>query len=131
MEKEVADLQATNTGATQWLAKEEETLERTIIQHFEETESIRGQNKELQNMAHQNLAMWKHTEEQKALLWDSYNHLVLESTLDLKQKRDMFMKEMDDRFARLNHNYERKLAEITARATSLQTTCEYITHQCQ
>ena len=82
-------------------------------------------------MAHQHLAMWKHMKEQKALLLVSYNRLVVESTLDIERQRDMFMKEMDDRFARLNHNYERKLAEITARATSLQTTCEYITHQCQ
>ena len=42
MEKEVADLQAANTEATQRLAKEEETLDRTVIQHFEETESLRG-----------------------------------------------------------------------------------------
>ena len=42
MEKEVAAIQAENTEATQRLAKEEETLEQTVIQHFEETESLRG-----------------------------------------------------------------------------------------
>ena len=42
MEREVVDLQAANTEATQRLAKEEETRERTVIQHFEETESLRS-----------------------------------------------------------------------------------------
>ena len=60
-------------------------------------------------MAHQHLAMWKHTEEQKAILSDSYNRLAIESTLDIERQRDMFMKEMDDRSAPLSRNYERKL----------------------
>ena len=96
---------------------------QTVIQHFEEIESLRSQNIELQTMAYQHLAMWKHTEEQKSLLLDSYNRLVVDSTLELERQRD--------RTAHLSHNYEQKLEEITARATSLQTTCEYITHQCQ
>ena len=86
MEKEVAVLQAANTDATQRLAKEEEKREQTVIQHFEETESLRSQNRELQIMAHQHLAMWKHTEEQKAILSSSYNHLTVESTLDIKRQ---------------------------------------------
>ena len=80
MEKEVVDLQAANTEATQRLAKDEETREQMIIQHFEETESLRSQNRELQTMAHQHLVMWKHTKEQKALLSDPYNFLVLDGT---------------------------------------------------
>ena len=39
MEKDVSDLQAANTMATERLTKEEETRERTFIQHFEETKS--------------------------------------------------------------------------------------------
>ena len=112
MEKELADLQTANTEATRRLAKEEEMREQTVIQHFEETEPLRSQNRELQTMAHQLLAMWKHTEEEKALLSDSYNRLVVESTLDIERQRDMFMKEMDDRSALLSRNYERKLEEI-------------------
>ena len=119
MEKELADLQTANTEATRRLAKEEEMREQTVIQHFEETEPLRSQNRELQTMAHQLLAMWKHTEEEKALLSDSYNRLVVESTLDIERQRDMFMKEMDDRSAQLKRNYEKKLEEITARANSL------------
>ena len=41
-EKEVADLQAENTGAATRLPKEEETREQNVQQHFEETEALRG-----------------------------------------------------------------------------------------
>ena len=51
-EKEVANLQAANTEATQRLAREEEKRQQTLIQHFEETESLWSQNMELQAMAH-------------------------------------------------------------------------------
>ena len=87
MEKEVADLQAANTMATERLTKEEETRERTVLQNFMETESLRGKIRELQNMAHQHLAMWKHTEEQKVVLSDSYNRFVLESMLDIERHK--------------------------------------------
>ena len=43
----------------------------------------------------------------------------------------MLMKEADNRAPQLSPNYKQKLEEITARATSLQTTCEYITRQRQ
>ena len=55
MEKDVSDLQAANTMATERLTKEEETRERTVLQNFLETESLRGKIRELQNMAHQHL----------------------------------------------------------------------------
>ena len=84
MEKEVGALQVANTEATQCLAKEEEKREQKVIQHFEETESLRSLNNELQVMAHQHLTMWKHTKEQKALMSDSYNRLVIESTSDIE-----------------------------------------------
>ena len=87
MEKEVVDLHAANTEATQRLAKDEETREQMIIQHFEEIESLRSQNIELQTMAYQHLAMWKHTEEQKVVLSDSYNRFVLESMLDIERHK--------------------------------------------
>ena len=102
-----------------------------IIQHFEETESLRSQNRELQTMAHQHLVMWKHTKEQKALLSDSYNRLVVETTLDIERQQDMLMKEVEDGSTQLNRKYEQKLEEIKARAAILQSTCEYITRQCQ
>ena len=41
------------------------------------------------------------------------------------------MKEEDDRTAQVSRNYARKLEEITARAASLQSTCEHIVRQHQ
>ena len=82
--------------AMERLAKEEETHAGTVRQHFEETKSLRGKIKELQNIAHQNLAMRKHTEEQKAQLLDSNHHLAVESTLELEWQRDSFLKEIAD-----------------------------------
>ena len=82
-------------------------------------------------MAHQHLVMWKHTEEQKAILSDSYHHLAVESTLELKRQRDMFLKEIEDTFAKLSRQYDRHIEELTARAHGLQTTCEIITRQHQ
>ena len=82
-------------------------------------------------MAHQHLAMWKHTEEQKAILLDSYNRLVVESILDIKRQRDILMKEADDRAAQLSRNYERKLEEIKAKVSCLQSTCGHIMRQRQ
>ena len=44
------------------------------LQHFEGTDELPNQNKELQTMAHQHLHMWKNSKEQRARLSDSYNH---------------------------------------------------------
>ena len=82
--------------AMERLAKEEETHAGTVRQHFEETKSLRGKIKELQNIAHQNLAMRKHTEEQKAQLSNSYHRLAVKSTLELKRQRDNFLQEIED-----------------------------------
>ena len=82
-------------------------------------------------MAHQHLAMWKHTEEQKAILSDSYNRLAVESILDIKRQRDILMKEADDRAAQLSRSYEQELKIIKAKAFSLQSTCEHIVRQRQ
>ena len=70
-EKEVANIQAANTMVAAQLAEAEETHQRGAHQHLEETESLKGQIRELQTIAHQNLAMWKHTKQQKAQLADS------------------------------------------------------------
>ena len=129
MEKEVVDIQAATTEATQRLAKEEETRERTVIQHFEETESLRSQNMELQTLAHQHLHMWKNSEEQRTRLSDSYNHLQVEALVDIERQRDILMKESDDRGAKLNRNYEQELQILTAAINSLHSTCEHIIRQ--
>ena len=42
------------------------------LQHFEETEELRNQNRELETMAHHHLHMWKKSKEQRARLSDSY-----------------------------------------------------------
>ena len=75
--------------------------------------------------------MWKHAEEQKALLSDSYHYLAIESTLELERKWDMFLKEIEDTSAKLDRNYDRRIEELTARENCLQTTCKYITRQRQ
>ena len=50
------------------------------LQQFEENEELRNQNRELQTMAHQHLHMWKNSEEERARLSDSYNHLEVEAS---------------------------------------------------
>ena len=57
-------------------------------------------------MAHQHLAMWKHAEEQKAILSDSDNRLQVESILDIERQQDLLMKEADDKAAQLSRSYE-------------------------
>ena len=52
--------------------------------------------RELQNIAHHNLSLWKHTEEQKAQLSNSYHRLAVKSTLELKRQRDNFLQEIED-----------------------------------
>ena len=79
---------------------------QTVIQHFEKTESLRSQNRELQTTAHQHLHMWKNPKEQKARLSNSYNHLQVEALVDIEQKRDILMKEVDDMAAQLSRSYE-------------------------
>ena len=82
-------------------------------------------------MAHQHLHMWKNAEEQRARLFDSYNHLQVEALVDIERQRDILMKEVDDRAAKLIHSYEQELEILTAKATSLQSTCEHIFRQRQ
>ena len=43
----------------------------------------------------------------------------------------MFLKEIEDTFAKLSRQYDRHIEELTARAHGLQTTCKYITCQHQ
>ena len=81
-EREVFDLQVANTEAKERLIKEEERRMQKELQQFEENEELRNQNRELQMMAHQHLHKWKNSEEQRARLSDSYNHLQVEALDD-------------------------------------------------
>ena len=83
-EREVLDLQVANTEAKERLINEEEKRMQKELQHFEETEELRNQNRELQTMAHQHLHMWKNSEEQRARLSDSYNHLQVDALVDIE-----------------------------------------------
>ena len=80
-EREVFDLQVANTEAKERLIKEEERNSRREVQQYEELQS---QNRELQTMASQHLHMWKISEEQRATLSDSYNHLQVEGLVDIE-----------------------------------------------
>ena len=77
-------------------------------------------------MAHQHLHMWKNAEEQRARLFDSYNHLQVEALVDIERQRDILMKEADGRAAQLSRSYEQDLEHLKAKAASLKSTCEHI-----
>mgnify|MGYP000173227332 CR=1 FL=1 len=130
-EREVLDLQVANTEVKERLSTEEERNSRRELQQFEENEELRSQNRELQTMAHQHLHMWKISEEQRATLSDSYNHLQVEALVDIERQRDILMKESDERAAQLSRSYKRELEIIKAKVASLQSTCEHIVHQRQ
>ena len=65
------------------------------------------------------------------MLSNSYNCIVIESTLDIERQWEILMKEADDRAAQLSRNYERKLEEIKAKVSCLQSTCGHIMRQRQ
>ena len=73
--------------------------------------------------------MWKHVEERKTILSDSYNRFQGESKFDIELQQDILMKEEDDKAAQLSRSYEQELEIIKAKAASLQTTCEHIVCQ--
>ena len=104
---------------------------QTVIQHFEKTESLRSQNRELQTTAHQHLHMWKNPKEQKARLSNSYNHLQVEAFMDIERQWDILMKEENDRATQLSHSYERELEILKANVVSLKSTCKHIIRQRQ
>ena len=86
--------------------KEEERRMQNKLQQFKEKEELRNQNRELQTMVHQHLHMWKNSEEKRARLSDSYNHVQVETLVDIERQGDILMKESDDRAAKLSRNYE-------------------------
>mgnify|MGYP000715813222 CR=1 FL=1 len=57
-------------------------------------------------MAHQHLHMWKISEEQRANMSASYNHLQVEALVDIERQRDILMQEGDERVAQLTKRYE-------------------------
>ena len=127
--KERVDLQVANIEAKETLINEEEKRMQKELQHFEEIEELHNQNKELQTMAHHHLHMWKNSEEQRARLPDSYNHLQVEALIDIKLQRNILMKESDDRAANLSRSYKQELQILATKAANLKSTCEHIVRQ--
>ena len=82
-------------------------------------------------MANQHLQMWKISEEQRAALSDSYNHLQVEAIIDMERQRDAWIIESDERAAQLTKNDEQSLALVTAKARNTQSSCELIVRKCE
>ena len=77
-------------------------------------------------MANQHLQMWKISEEQRAALSDSYNHLQVEAIVDMEQQWDAWIKESVERAAQVTKNYEQSITLVTAKTKNTQATCELI-----
>ena len=82
------DLQVANTKAKERFIKEEERNSRRELQLFDKNEELRSQDTELTQMVSQQLRMWKISKEQRAQIFDSYNHLQVEAIVDMERQRD-------------------------------------------
>ena len=116
------DLQVAITKAKEQFIKKEERNSGRELQLFADNEELRSQHWELQEMACQHMHMWKISEEQRAQISNSYQHLQVEAIVDMERQRDAWRKEADETIAQLTKHYEQTIALVTAKAKDNQAT---------